>query len=171
MNDKNESTVTPASTRENIYNYTECGLDNVWVEGLPLCIDDNGQRVYTIPNAFALHREIARCIVMEQPGMSGAEMRFLRTELGFTQDELARLLHTGALTISRWERNENPIDKNAITVFRMLCIEMLKLSHGKRKSVKAISELGIQVTGPAIVSVNGADPSNYRGHIHTNEAA
>lgn len=171
MNDKNEVTDVAAEAGGELYNYTECGLDNVWVRGLPPCIDDNGQRVYTIPNLLGLHHEIARCIVMEQPGMSGAEMRFLRTELGLTQDELSRLLHVSSLTVSRWERNETPIHKNALTVFRMHCIESLKLDQQHKMSVEAISELGIDVSGTGIVTVDGCDPNNYRAHIGLDAAA
>jgi hypothetical protein len=70
----------------NEYRYTDCGLDHV-------CITDalflGGADAVHIPNVNGLHRAIALGIVTRGSMMDGREMRFLRTELGMTQAELA----------------------------------------------------------------------------------
>ena len=41
------------------YRYTECGLDNVFIEGIKPVVDDDKQETITIPNVRGLHRAIA----------------------------------------------------------------------------------------------------------------
>ncbi|MBB3264065.1 DNA-binding transcriptional regulator YiaG [Azospirillum sp. OGB3] len=145
-------TITP-------YHYTECGLDDVWIEGIELHVDLAGKAVYRIPNFPGLHREIARSIVCDGVGMTGPELRFLRTELGLTQQELGNILHVEALTISRWERGENPIHQNAMTVIRLLAVERLKLEE---IGIERISRQSVSDAKSARVVVDGTDPENYR---------
>lgn len=110
----------------NTYHYTECGLRNVFVEDLAMH-DDHGDETFKIPRVNQLHREIARGIVMHNKGISGGELRFLRSEMGLTQAELGNLVHHDGQSIGRWERNEIPIDGSAETIIRRLAIEKLNL--------------------------------------------
>ncbi|WP_188092362.1 helix-turn-helix domain-containing protein [Azospirillum sp. B21] len=143
-----------------MYHYTECGLDDVWIAGIEFHCDAAGKTVYRIPNLPGLHREIARSIVYESSGMTGQEHRFLRTELGMTQQEMASLLHVEALTISRWERGENPIDQNAMTIIRMLAVEKLELEQ--KESVEKISKLSVSVARTDPLIVDGSNPDQYK---------
>ena len=111
----------------NIYHYKECGLDNVFIEGIDVCIDDDGDEVITISAVNELHQAIALGIVSHEHGISGAELRFLRTEMGYTQAELAIFVHNDKQTIGRWERSEYDIDSSAETIIRRLTIEKLNL--------------------------------------------
>lgn len=142
------------------YHYKECGLDNVLIEGISPKKDISGEVVYTISNLPGLHRAISAAIVYNSAGMSGKELRFLRTELGLTQDELARVLHKEALTVSRWERSECPIDPNAETVIRFLAIEKLKL--GKIKDVTKISHMSVSTAQSSVIRIDGSNPENYK---------
>ena len=81
------------------YRYTECGLNSVMISGLTPQIDDAGDEVVIIPNVNVLHRAIAESIVQHPNSISGPELRFLRTELGMTQSQLAQLVHKDAQTI------------------------------------------------------------------------
>lgn len=145
---------------EELYHYTECGLDDVWIQGIEQHQDLSGKMVYRIPNLPGLHREIARTIVCASPGMTGPELRFLRTELGMTQQELATLLHVEALTISRWERGENPIDQNAMTIVRMFAVERLGLD--RNESIAELSKLSVSAAKSAQLIVDGSNPEHYR---------
>jgi len=147
-------------TDNSLYQYKVCGLDNVWIAGVEPITDDAGEIVYSIDNYSGLHQAIARAIVWNRAGMSGKELRFLRTELRMTQDELAQLLHKEALSVSRWERGECPIDPNAETVIRMYAIEKLKL--GKIKDIAELSKLSISGTQSAAIMIDGKDPSKYK---------
>jgi DNA-binding transcriptional regulator YiaG len=113
----------------NIYHYKECGLDNVFIEGIDVCIDDDGDEVITISAVNELHCAIALGIISHEHGMSGDELRFLRTEMGYTQSELAVLVHHDKQSIGRWERGEYDIDSSAETIIRRLAIEKLSLDN------------------------------------------
>ncbi len=109
-----------------IHHYVECGLHNVYIDG-QFVTDGDGDDVITIPAINRLHRVIAEGIVLHESGMSGEELRFLRTEMGYTQLELAVLVHHDRQSIGRWERGEYEIDSSAETIIRRLAIEKLAL--------------------------------------------
>lgn len=109
------------------HHYTECGLQNVYIGGIQMMIDDDGDEVILIPAVNVLHRVIAEGIVSHAKGMNGAEFRFLRSEMGLTQAELAVFVHKDKQTIGRWERSETEIDSVAEAVIRKIAIEKLGL--------------------------------------------
>lgn len=142
------------------YRYTECGLDNVVVEGVSFIQDDKGENVVRIPNINGLHRAIAIAIVRRGMMMSGREMRFLRAEMGMTQAELADMIHREPLTISRWERGETEIDANAETLIRLHAIERLALDV--HDGVSEISGRSVPSAVQAPIVIDGSDPNNYQ---------
>lgn len=109
------------------FHYTDCGLDNVFIHGLDVVCDDAGNDTIRIPRINQLHRVIAEGIVSHPFAMDGQELRFLRTEMGFTQGKLADLLGVTQLTVGRWERSENPIGPTVEVFVRKLAIENLNL--------------------------------------------
>jgi DNA-binding transcriptional regulator YiaG len=142
------------------YRYTECGLDNVIIQGMDVLIDDAGDEVYHIPNIAGLHKEIARCIITHAHGIKPAELRFLRTEMGLTQAQLAELVKKDHQTIGRWERGEKPIDQNAEFVIRTVAAERLGIdTHMK------FEDLAKRTTPSAdfaMIQIDGTDPTDYR---------
>lgn len=110
------------------HHYTECGLQNVYIDGLEFVTDDEGDRIVTIPAVNELHKCIALGIVTHKHGMDADELRFLRTEMGYTQSELASLVHHDRQSIGRWERAECEIDGSSEAIIRRLAIEKLSLS-------------------------------------------
>ena len=111
----------------NAYHYTVSGLRNVYIVGLEPFVDEDGDEVIRIPAINQLHHLIAKVIVLGEAGMQGDELRFLRTEMGQTQDELASILHVDRQNIGRWERGEVPIDGCAETVIRRHVVEKLQI--------------------------------------------
>jgi DNA-binding transcriptional regulator YiaG len=113
--------------------------------------DDDGDEVVEIPNINDLHCAIASGIVLHEQGMSGAELRFLRSEMGLMQVELATLLHKDKQTVGRWERAESEIDGTSETIIRKLAIEKLGLdiSDGidvlSRKSIATAQDQTISI--------------------------
>lgn len=142
------------------YHYMECGLDNVLIAGVSFVTDDSGDQVLSIPNINGLHRAIAQFIVCRKSGMSGRELRFLRTEMGMTQAELADMIHREPLTISRWERSEGPIDSNAETLIRLHAIDELGLAV--EVGVSELSHWSVPGAQEEPISIDGSDPANYR---------
>ncbi len=109
------------------YHYTECGLMNVFIEGMPSVVDDDGDEIISISGINVLHHVIAQGVVCHGKGMSGDELRFIRSEMGYTQAELSKFLHVDKQTVGRWERSENEIDGAAEALVRKLAIEKLEL--------------------------------------------
>ncbi len=109
------------------YHYTECGLDNVVIVGANFLTADDGEEVIVIPAAGKLHKAIAEGILKRDSAMSGKELRFLRTEMGMTQAQLAQYLHRDVQTVARWEKGEVSLDGNAETLVRLLASEKLQI--------------------------------------------
>jgi DNA-binding transcriptional regulator YiaG len=141
------------------YHYTESGLPNVWIENIDVIVDDAGEAVYEIANIRGLHGAISKAIVESNVGLTGPELRFLRTEMGLTQAELARLVHKDGQTIGRWERGEKSVDENAQTIVRLLAIDSLKLAQ---RPARDVAESSIPTTTPPEIKIDGSNPAHYR---------
>ena len=110
-----------------VYHYTECGLANIMIDADLIETDDQGEKVVTIPAIGLLHKTIAQGLIAQSNSLSGAEIRFLRTEMGLTQAELAILLHRDTQSVGRWERAEAELDPTQDIVIRQLVAEKLSL--------------------------------------------
>ncbi|MER8777601.1 helix-turn-helix domain-containing protein [Mesorhizobium sp. M0977] len=135
----------------NSHHYTECGLKNVYIDGLEFVVDDEGDEIITIPAVNELHGVISLGIISHKHGISPEELRFLRTEMGYTQSELATLVHHDKQSVGRWERGEYDIDSSAETIIRQLAIEKLGLEPGfgmeelSRRSIPTVKTQPIQI--------------------------
>ncbi|MFJ6323835.1 MULTISPECIES: helix-turn-helix domain-containing protein [unclassified Rhizobium] len=133
------------------HHYTESGLQNVVISGILVEVDDEGDEIITIPHVNELHQMIALGIVTHPKGISGDELRFLRTEMGLTQAEMAQLVHRDKQSIGRWERAEVEIDSTAEAIVRRLAIETLGLpadlgmAELSRRSVPTAESQRIQI--------------------------
>jgi DNA-binding transcriptional regulator YiaG len=145
----------------NEYHYRECGLDNVVIKGMSPCMDDNKCAVVSIPNITGLHRSIAAAIVGHDAGISGKELRFLRTEMGMTQAELAKVVHHDTQSVGRWEREEHPMEPAAEALIRLLAIEQLNLEV-KPATILEVSKRCIPTAGPQPITIDGEDPNHYK---------
>lgn len=92
--------------------------------------------------------------------MTGKELRFLRTEMGMTQAELADIVHREPLAISRWERGKSPIDSNAEALIRLYAVEKLALWSGPK--VSDVMEWCIPSAETPPLVIDGSDPARYR---------
>lgn len=141
------------------YHYTECGLDNVVIEGASLVKDQADDETIIIPAIGALHKVIAEGIVTQPSKMNGKELRFLRSEMGMTQEMLAELLKVTVLTIGRWERGESPIKDTAEMLVRLRAVEALKL--GVKLSVDSVSKQVTLGAQKAEIRIGHGGPSGY----------
>lgn len=137
----------------NAYRYTVSGLRKVFIVGLEPFVDEDGDEVIRIPAINQLHYLIAKVIVLGEAGMHGDELRFLRTEMGQTQNELASLLHVDRQTIGRWERGEFPIDGCAETVIRRLVVEKLLIPYEEKMERRFRNELQKRPTSESARSI------------------
>lgn len=141
------------------YRYDECGLDNVVLEGLAVCNGDEGETVFTIPNINGLHRVLTAAVAAKPTGMTGRELRFVRTELGLTQAELAGIVNKDGQTVGRWERGETPIDPTAETVVRLLALQKV---NGEMPPVAEVARLAVASSGDPLFRIDASDPTDYR---------
>lgn len=142
------------------YRYTECGIDYVFIEGITTCVDDAGEEAVTIPHVAALHKAIATAIVTKRFSMTGKELRFLRTEMGMTQAELALIVNREPLAISRWERGEvAQIDQNAEAIIRMMVVDELALNV--KPSVRDLVRWSVPSAKMPELRIDGSKPGIY----------
>ena len=89
-----------------MYNYTLCGLDNIYLENGYAAEETEDGPVISIEDMEGLHRLIATDIATKHGRMTGKEMRFLRSMLRLSQQKLGD--HTGASrgTVTRWENGD-----------------------------------------------------------------
>lgn len=120
------------------YHYTECGLDNVIILVDSVEADD-GETVVVIPALLQLHQCIAEMVINSDGILNGKEIRFLRTEMGMTQAELAEIMHRDSQTIARWEKNESAIDAGHDLMLRQVAAEKLDISFGEDKTIIELS--------------------------------
>lgn len=86
-----------------MYHYTESGLRNVWLANGYKTRNVGGEEFVAIHDVEELHDAIGRCLA-RKPSLTGSEIRFLRKELGLSQNKLGNLLGVSEQTVSLWER-------------------------------------------------------------------
>jgi len=140
------------------YHYTDCGLKNVYIHGLDIVDDDAGNATVHIPRINQLHRVISEGIVNHAHGMEGDEIRFLRSEMGYTQAQLATIMHVTQLTVGRWERSDNEIGGANEALLRRLSVEKLGLDASQsieQFSAQSVPSAGIQTIDIDVANGNG----------------
>ena len=118
--------------------YDDSGLRNIWlkngyqyeeIEGHGKCLE--------IGDINGLHRSIAHHLVNYRKRLSGAEIRFLRVEMGLSQKRLADCLGVDEQTISLWERSKR---RPTVAAERMLRLLYLEHADGETKVAKMIAQ-------------------------------
>ncbi|MBP8813524.1 MAG: helix-turn-helix domain-containing protein [Laribacter sp.] len=91
-----------------MYNYTLCGLDNVWLEnGYSFHQTPYGEGV-KIEDADRLDFSIGLALVEKPSPLTGKEFKFLRQQLGMSQRDLGRFIGVEDQTVARWEKGDGP---------------------------------------------------------------
>jgi putative zinc finger/helix-turn-helix YgiT family protein len=109
------------SVKREDYRYDESGLSNVVLEGITVrrCPGCDAAEP-TIPNIEGLHRAIAQALITQPRRLSGEEIRFLRTYLGWTGVDFARHMGVVPTSVSRWENDKEPIGPQAERALRLM---------------------------------------------------
>jgi DNA-binding transcriptional regulator YiaG len=120
--------------RRKLYQYTESGLDNVYlVSGYEYSPDG---KTVIIRDIDGLQRAIGHALANQPWRLSGEEFRFLRSELLLSQGSLAKVLGVKELTVGRWERGESEIPVSTEAAVRLMFLETL----GERGTMKELLE-------------------------------
>jgi DNA-binding transcriptional regulator YiaG len=87
--------------------YTACGLDNVWLaNGYKVKTTRHGDAV-AVNDVDGLHKLIAQTLIDKPGRLTGKEFRFLRTQLGLSQEALGVVLDFSENAVSLWERKDS----------------------------------------------------------------
>lgn len=92
------------------YHYTDCGLDNIYIYGMPQYNCPKCGEIYvSIPKIKQLHQVIGMSLCCQEERFIGKEIRFLRKELRLKAIDFAKVLSIDPATLSRYENeHESP---------------------------------------------------------------
>lgn len=106
------------------YHFKECGLDYVYlVNGYTIEDDSDYGECITIHNAEKLHKEIAKAVLLYKPHLEAQEVRFFRSLLRLTQEQLASKLGVDRRQIIRWESGETTVTESIDGFLRIIVWE------------------------------------------------
>ena len=118
------------------HHYKECGLDNVFLEGIEVCTCEKcGESEVGIPCVPDLHRFISRSIVSQKQPLSGKEVRFSRKNPGMAAKRFAEIIAVDKSTLSRWENENQPIAPPHDRLIRMIYCAIMKIPTGELKGI------------------------------------
>ncbi len=124
-----------------MYHYTECGLNNVWLEnGYVEHVTPYGKGV-SVRNADDLHEQIAKSLAHGNKKLTGKELRFLRCLVGLSQESFGKTAGVSEQAVSLWERT-GKVPKNADFIIKMVVM-------GKLERNKTVTD--------ALAVINGVD--------------
>lgn len=104
-----------------MYRYQESGLDDVWlVNGYKRSRTPYGAGV-AIVDIDGLHKAIAMRLTRKPGSLSPQEFRFLRKQLGLSQEALGEWLGSDVQAIARWEKGKSGIPGASDRLLRALC--------------------------------------------------
>lgn len=147
------------TTREHglqLYQYQECGLDNVYLSGGFEFIETQRGKQVIIHNPDGLHKALGKFLVNEKRNLSGKEVRFLRHEMLMSQATMAALLDVAEQTVHRWEAGKTDIPKPAEALIRLLYKEHLGTDGTIKESLRRIANLEDKIDQQRMTLVEGS---------------
>ncbi|HMV46676.1 MAG TPA: YgiT-type zinc finger protein [Blastocatellia bacterium] len=151
--------------REQRYHYTECGLDNVYLENIDVRVCEAcGEVAPRIPRINDLHATIGQAIALQSQPLSGKEARFLRQHLGLKAKEWAAYLHIDTATLSRWENGGQTIGPQADSLMRLMYFYLLAEKQGRAIPAHVADQLAaivLQRSDAMALLVNPHKPARY----------
>jgi putative zinc finger/helix-turn-helix YgiT family protein len=111
---------TPFSGRSVIHKYKESGLDYITLIGIeefkcPQC----GAVYFEIPKVKQLNTLIADMLMKKERVLTGAEIRFLRKQLGYSTSQFGKLISYDPKSLSRIENGHQKVTSTFDRLVRM----------------------------------------------------
>ena len=134
------------------YHYTECGLNNIYLQnGYKTIKTDRGEAI-SIHDIDGLHRAIGMHLIYSKKDLTPNEFRFLRHEMLMSQNTLASLLGVNEQAVRRWENGKTSIPKPSESLVRLLYCEKTLNQQGKiSETLKKIANLEDQLNSTKIL--------------------
>lgn len=123
------------------HHYVESGLENIYLENIPIYNCDCGYSEVEIPEIMSLHELICKHLVSIPKTLNGPEIKFIRTTMGMASKEFANLLKVHKVTVSRWENNKSGM--NSATAYFLKILVYDHFSRERRKFIKMIEDVAI----------------------------
>lgn len=124
-----------------LFHYKSCGLDNIWLRNGFECKQTPYGDAIAIADVAGLHKAIGLFITENQPLLNGAELRFLRKELDFSQIMLGEVVGVSESTIRNWEAGRQPMTAAADRFIRSLYQEHVQGNAYIRAMVERLNKL------------------------------
>jgi YgiT-type zinc finger domain-containing protein len=97
--------------------------DDVFSTKVPaLVCPECGEAEVALSDAVAYEREVAQELAMNGP-VTGAAFQFMRKSLVLRAADLAALLGVSPTTISRWENDKEPVNRQAFVLVGSLVLD------------------------------------------------
>lgn len=117
----NCSNKKPLKGQKRIVQYTECGLDDVILDGITVyTCPECGEEYFDYGNIIQLHSLIQDAIMKKAGLLTGPQIRFLRKVHGFSKEFFAGMVGVEERTVYRWESGKNittQVDKTVRIAF------------------------------------------------------
>jgi DNA-binding transcriptional regulator YiaG len=122
-----------------MYHYTETGLQNIYLSNGYKERKVSGGKAVAIIDLEGLHKAIGRNLA-GKGYLTGAEFRFLRKELDFSQSRVGALVGSSEETVSLWERRGR-VPRGATRLLQAIYLETIDGDVEFRKLVEQLAEL------------------------------
>ena len=114
--------------KSGLFSYVSSGLSKVYLKGVHIHKCSNkecGEEEVTIPNIEELHELLAENIAKQNNILQPEEIRFLRTHLGFSGADFAKVMGVSPETVSRWEKGTVNMKEASERLLRVLVLSKL----------------------------------------------
>lgn len=114
-------------------------LVGVEVNRCPNC----GEYEVSIPAIDELNKMIATDVINKKERLNGAEIRFLRSYLGYSGADFAKLIGSSPATVSRWESDSQDIGHHADLLLRTMIALDKKVEEYPIASLADVGEMKV----------------------------
>ena len=109
----------------NMYHYTMCGLENVYLKNGYEQKDTPSGKVVSIHDLEGLHKAIGKGLAAKDSELTAKEFKFLRGELDLSQRALGMLMEKSDQIIAKYEKGEQAIPRLVDKSIRDLYMESI----------------------------------------------
>lgn len=150
--------------RVKLHRYIESGLPNVFLVNIKVAICRKCGEIYPIiPSILSVHESIAEAIALKPVTLNGAEIRFLRKQLGITAARWATYLKMDKASVSRLENAHNPVSRQTDALARLLYFRLLEEKENRHINENIASRIAsVEANGDELgLKVPADNPSAY----------